>query len=154
MSLFYTILGQHQDALIDKGYNEQTLNSPNRDGLLLKQLKINFSKAMNESFRFNEKVEFELHATATLKNNVTVEIYLHYCFDNESDLQLRNVKYYHGDWVKEVPISILNDLPYSKNILDQLEQKHKPNRRTIASRNRNLPNKGCKLTLVILLLVT
>lgn len=125
MSLFYNILDQHRNALIEKGYDEKSLNCPNQEGLLLEQLRVNFSNAMNESFRFKEKVEFELHTTAFFNSGEMVEIYLQYSFDEENDLQLTKVKYSDGNMEKEVPIKAMGELPFSKEIPALLKQKHK-----------------------------
>lgn len=84
MSLFFNLLDEEQKRLTEKGYDEQSLNSPDKPGWLFSQLRSNLSMAVRDSLVENGPFTFELRAVGFFNDDKDFVIFnLHYRADFE-----------------------------------------------------------------------
>jgi len=82
MSLFNHLLDEKQHLLTEKGFDEASLNSPNKAGLLFQQLRQELSDAVRESLRYQEPVDFALKAIGFFNDDKDLVLFnLHFRMD-------------------------------------------------------------------------
>ena len=94
MSLFYRILDEHKDWLIQQGYTEQRLNAAEKPGYLAGQLRKEFSNAIQDNLWEKSPEDFSLFITGWFQNNRDmVHFQFNYVYDpNLVRLELRSLQ--------------------------------------------------------------
>lgn len=131
MSIFFNQLQEQIDLLKSKGYNEESLNSPDKEGWLFTQLKRSFSDALHQSWQESDSISFSLRTTGFFNDDKDIiNIQLHYLFDIENaSLVLTGLELRAKKLNRKILIMNSKDLPHTSSILElirqqaQLEQK-------------------------------
>jgi len=118
MSLFYQILDEHKNLLLSKGYDETSLNSPDKEGRFIRQLQINLSQAIKDAHNFQETESFDLKATGFFNDDADiVRFKLHYEY-NPNDMQLcvKSLEAILDDKTINLELNDNNDLPAATKV--------------------------------------
>lgn len=136
MSVYFHLLEEHTKLIVSRGYDEKSLNSPNYDGLLIKQLGIELSNAIHEAVKLNEPSSFSLEAIGIFGNNNDFLTYrFHYVFDPGCiSLEIVRFEIQSGDLRKEIECNSCYELPYSKDALLLLKQDGEFKRKRLSSK--------------------
>jgi hypothetical protein len=137
MSLFYRLLEEHEQILKSKGYDEKSLNSPDREGLLFKSLRYELSLAFKNSVLDTDRKEFTLNALGFFNDDKDMLVYkLYYSFDPEkNDLQLTKLRLSDTKLFREIPLKSCNDLPAAKDGLELIGELIKEEVKALRHRN-------------------
>lgn len=82
MSLFNHLLEDSCRLLTEKGFDEASLNSPDKPGWLFQQLRYALSNALRESLENQQPVDFKLKAIGFFNDDKDIVLFnLHFLFD-------------------------------------------------------------------------
>lgn len=128
MSPFYNLLEEQISILKQKGYEEKTIKSPDREGLLFLQLHQKFSLALHESFSQKDSIEFEIRATGFYEDHKRIVCFkFNYLFNPDTiDLSLVELELLSQGMISRIPITTADDIPHSSEALEILQRNHKP----------------------------
>jgi hypothetical protein len=94
MSLLYQLLDEHEKLLKEKGYDELSLNSPDKPGLFMQYLKYNLGYALKESLMDDDQSTFNMKTVGFFNNDRDIVLFnLHYLFDREYSTKCVSLKF-------------------------------------------------------------
>lgn len=119
MSLFYNLLEEQVSLLKDKGYEEKSIGSPDKEGWLFTQLRRNFSDALHQSWQEGEPVAFKIATTGFFNNDKDI---VHFKFNYEFDLQNNSLSMKELELIadgtnRKIAIQSAQDIPHSSQVL-------------------------------------
>lgn len=119
MSLFNILLDEQIDILKEKGYDEKSTNSPDKEGLLFTRLHTGFSNALHESWLEGEPVTFEIPAIGVFNGYIDIVLFkLGYEFDLEkSTLAMKTYELISDRLHRKIDILSPKDIPHSSQAL-------------------------------------
>lgn len=142
MSLFNNLLDEQIDILKEKGYNEKSINSPDKEGTLFTQLRRNFSGALRESWLEGEPVTFQVPAIGFFNDDADIVLFkLGYEFDLEKNmLAMKTYELISDRLHRKIDILSPKDIPHSAQALSILQDQHlikrkRANRESTIQRN-------------------
>lgn len=127
MSLIYKLLEEQINVLKQKGYEEKTINSPDREGLLFSQLHQKFSFAIHQGFAEKEPIDFEILATGFYERHKSIVCFkFNYQFNPDTiNLSLVELELLSQGMLSRIPIAMTDDIPHSSEALEILHRNHK-----------------------------
>ena len=126
--MFYNLLEEQISILKQKGYDEKSINSPDREGLLFSQLHQKFSFALHQSFAEKDSIDFEIRATGFYDNHKHIICFkFNYLFNPDTiDLSLVELELLSEGMHTRIPIETINDIPHSSEAPELLQRNQKP----------------------------
>ncbi|OMP80030.1 hypothetical protein [[Flexibacter] sp. ATCC 35208] len=146
MSLVYQLLNEQEHLLTSKGYDEKSLNSPDKAGYLLKELQRQLGICLRDSLVDDGPFEFQLRTVGFYNNDRDcVSFNLHYSFDPEKvDLSITRLDVGFNHQAATVKLCENSMLPHASKAMELFEVKDLTNktRRQLSplkgkSKNRN-----------------
>lgn len=124
MSLFYNLLEEQVSLLKDKGYEEKSIGSPDKEGWLFTQLRRNFSDALHQSWQEGEPVAFKIATTGFFNNDKDiVHFKLNYEFDpNKHTLSMKKLELVANGINRTISIQSAQDIPHSSRALPLIQK--------------------------------
>jgi hypothetical protein len=124
MSLFRRIFFEHKDRLMEKGYDEKGLNSPEVPGLFISRLKIEFGEAIKNSLWIKDRQEFHIGIKGYFTaDRHEIQFDFSYSYDpGNTRLRLENMKAEMYNIAIDYPIdhNPIRTLPDAEKVYRQL----------------------------------
>lgn len=119
MSLFYNLLEEQINLLKQKGYEEKSIDSPDKDGWLFIQLHRSFSDALHQSWQEGESVSFKIATTGFFNDNRDI---VHFKFGYEFDPERHSLSMKEIDLIadkthRKIVVQSPEDIPHSSQAL-------------------------------------
>lgn len=119
MSLFYNLLKEQVSVLKNKGYEEKSIGSPDKEGWLFTQLHRNFADALHQSWQEGEPVSFQIATTGFFNDDKDI---VHFKFNYEFDLEnnslsMKELELIAGRIKRKIAIQTTQDIPHSSQAL-------------------------------------
>lgn len=123
MSLFYNLLEEQISLLREKGYEEKSTGSPDKEGWLFTQLRRGFSDALHQSWHEGEAVAFQIATTGFFNNDRDI---MHFRFGYEFDphknsLSIKELEIVVGGINRKISIQSAQDIPHSNSALSLIQ---------------------------------
>ena len=133
MSHYYHLLEEQIQLLRNKGYDEKSLNSPDKEGHLFTDLRRNFSAAVHQAWQEGEPVSFTLRTTGFFNDDRDMmHVKLQYLFNPEKNsLELTELELSADKTNRTIKLPSGKDLPHSSAALEMLRQQIKIDRNRI-----------------------
>lgn len=134
MSIYYDLLQEQINLLKEKGYEEKSINSPDKEGWLFTQLRRNFSDALHQSWLEGEPVAFQIATTGFFNNDKDI---VHFRFDYEfnpesNSLSLKEMELVAGPMRRKITIQSSQDIPHSSQALVLIGEQAQLERKRLA----------------------
>lgn len=119
MSLYYNLLYEQINLLKEKGYEEKSISSPNKEGWLFAQLRRNYSDALHQSWLEGDPVTFQIATSGFFNNNKDI---VHFKFSYEfnpenSSLIIKEMELNSDKVQRKISVQSPNDIPHSSQAL-------------------------------------
>lgn len=147
MSLFYHLLEAAQQQLSEKGFDEQSLNSPDKPGWLFTQLRNGLSLALRESIQDKAPAAFELKALGFFNDDKDHVLFkLHYLFDADAGtLSLHQLEMTYNKRTLTLQLEDPSQLPHSSQAISIFKKPQllvRPIRHPPGTSNPSPPHRG------------
>ncbi|MBX2924760.1 MAG: hypothetical protein KF746_21340 [Chitinophagaceae bacterium] len=131
MSLYHDLLQEQINILKEKGYEENYIGSPDKEGWLFTQLRRGFSDALHQSWQEGESVAFQIATTGFFNDNKNI---VHFRFEYEFNLENNSLAMSEMELIadkmhRKIVIQSSKDIPHADQALliigehKQLERK-------------------------------
>lgn len=119
MSLYYNLLHEQINLLKEKGYEEKSISSPNKEGWLFAQLRRNYSDALQQSWLEGDPVTFQIATSGFFNNDKDI---VHFKFSYEfnpgnSSLIIKEMELNSDKVQRKISVQSPNDIPHSSQAL-------------------------------------
>ena len=124
MTHWETIFNEHEQLLINKGFDDKSLNSPFRKGILFEELKRNIGMVTSSQYENDATIGFTLKTVGAFNEaEDMVQYHLHYKFDPVKDLlELYQLDVKWGQHQGRYNLNTSYDLPSANDALDRLKR--------------------------------
>lgn len=117
------IFSEHEALLRKKGYDEESLNSPDRKGWMARQLLQHLGRAVKEMFYDDTPTDFSLKPVAFFEDKDIVLYHLNYRFDPEAEsLRIYRLDVQWEHKTMSIHLENNNDLPEAKEAFQALKE--------------------------------
>lgn len=134
MSLYYDLLQEQTSLLKEKGYEEKSIGSPDKEGWLFTQLRRGFSDALHQSWQEGESVAFQIATTGFFNNDKDI---VHFRFGYEFNLEsntlcIKEMELVADKMSRKITVQSSQDIPHSSEALALIEEQAQLQRKRLA----------------------
>ncbi|MVT07737.1 hypothetical protein [Chitinophaga tropicalis] len=124
MSIYHELYEAHKVLLSDRGFDEQTLSSPNRDGFLFDTLRVQLDQCIREMTLGETKTGFSLLTVGFFNNDKDMVNYrLDYNFDADTlSLDISKLEIRWQGKSKVIKLGANEDLPYASVAFEEFKK--------------------------------
>lgn len=134
MSIYHDLLQEQINVLKEKGYQEKSIGSPDKEGWLLTQLRRSFSDALHQSWHEGESVAFQIATTGFFNDNKDI---VHFRFGYEFNPENNSLTMSEMELIAEkihrkIIIQSSKDIPHADQALLLISEQKQLDRKRAA----------------------
>jgi len=134
MSLYYDLLQEQINLLKEKGYEEKSIGSPDKEGWFFTQLRRGFSDALHQSWQEGEPVAFQIATTGFFNDDKDI---VHFKFSYEfnpenSSLTMNEMELIANGIHRKITVQSPKDIPHSSQALELIGEQAQLQRKRLA----------------------